>query len=117
MTLADKACLPCQGGVPPLKGDEVQRLLGVLGGGWQTVQDHHLEKVFTFRNFREALDFTNAVGAVAEQEGHHPEVTLTWGKVTLRVWTHKIGGLTESDFILAAKADRVFEERRASPCQ
>jgi len=112
--LADRACVPCQGGAPPLKGDDLRRLLGELGNGWQAIQEHHLEKAYKFRNFREALAFTNAVGEIAEREGHHPEITLTWGRVTIRLWTHKIDGLTESDFILAAKADRAFQPAPAS---
>jgi 4a-hydroxytetrahydrobiopterin dehydratase len=111
VALAERACVPCRGGVPPLKGEDLKRLLGELGSGWEASQEHHLEKTYNFRNFREALDFTNAVGELAEREGHHPEITLTWGRATVRIWTHKIGGLTESDFILAAKADRAFQER------
>ena len=91
-----------------MKGENLRRLLSELEGGWEVIQDHHLEKTYKFQNFREALDFTNAVGEIAEREGHHPEITLTWGKVTLRIWTHKIDGLTESDFVLAAKADQAF---------
>ncbi len=108
--LASKRCVPCQGGVPPLAGGELDRLLGELNrdrGGWQVVDGHHLEKEFRFKDFREALAFVNRVGEVAEEEGHHPDLHLTWGKVTMTTWTHKIGGLTESDFILAAKADRL----------
>jgi len=103
--LAKKSCVPCRGGVPPLQGDEIRLLLGRLGGGWNVVSDHHLEKDYEFANFSDALAFTNAVGAVAEAEGHHPDIYLSWGKVGLKIWTHKIDGLTESDFILAAKAD------------
>ena len=91
-----------------MQGKDLQQLLLELGGGWETIRDHHLEKVYEFKNFREALDFTNAVGEIAEREGHHPEITLTWGKVRVRIWTHKVDGLTESDFFLAAKADRAF---------
>lgn len=76
-----------------------------LEGDWTLVDEHHLEKTFTFSNFRQALDFTNQVGALAEAEGHHPDIHLAWGKVKLTIWTHKIDGLTESDFILAAKVD------------
>jgi len=112
--LADRTCVPCQGGTAPLKGNELQRLLGELGGGWAVIAEHHLEKQYRFKNFRDALDFTNAVGEIAEEQGHHPELTLTWGKVTLRVWTHKIEGLTESDFILAAKADLEFQQAGGS---
>ena len=108
--LASKRCVPCQGGVPPLAGAELDRLLDELDrerGGWRVVDGHHLEKEFRFKDFREALAFVNRVGEVAEEEGHHPDLHLTWGKVTMTTWTHKIDGLTESDFILAAKADRL----------
>jgi len=105
--LADKQCVPCKGDVPRIQGHELGVLLEKLGGGWKTVNDHHLEKEFKFKNFREALDFTNKVGELAETQGHHPDVFLAWGKVRLTIWTHKIDGLTESDFIFAAKADQV----------
>jgi 4a-hydroxytetrahydrobiopterin dehydratase len=103
--LADKHCIPCRGGVPPLKGEALAALLRQLGGGWTLVDEHHLEKVFTFRNFKEALAFTNRLGEVAESEGHHPEIHLGWGRVKVEIWTHKIDGLTESDFVLAARTD------------
>jgi 4a-hydroxytetrahydrobiopterin dehydratase len=106
--LASKHCVPCAGGVPPLKGEALVRLMGQLGDGWRLVNEHHLEKSYTFRNFREALDFTNRVGAVAEEQKHHPDIQLSWGKVVLTVWTHKIDGLTESDFVFAAKADQAL---------
>lgn len=105
--LAQKKCVPCRGGMPPLKGAELQAIGEKLGGGWKVIHEHHLEKEFTFKNFREALAFTNQVGALAEQEGHHPDIYLAWGKVGVKIWTHKIDGLTESDFILAAKIDRL----------
>jgi 4a-hydroxytetrahydrobiopterin dehydratase len=103
--LASKQCVPCRGGVPPLKGAELQALSSEVGNGWQVIDEHHLEKEYRFNNFREALDFTIRVGELAEQQGHHPDIYLAWGKVRLTVWTHKINGLTESDFIFAAKAD------------
>jgi 4a-hydroxytetrahydrobiopterin dehydratase len=106
--LAAKSCIPCRGGVPPLRANELTRLLGELGSGWQVVREHHLEKEFSFPDFRKALDFTVRLGEVAEAEGHHPDIHLAWGRVTLQIWTHKIDGLTESDFILAAKADRLY---------
>ena len=106
--LAQQKCVPCRGGVPPLKGDEITALLGKLGGGWKVVNEHHLEKEYRFDDFRQALDFTNRVGEIAETEGHHPDVYLAWGVVRLTIWTHKIDGLTESDFVLAAKADDVL---------
>jgi 4a-hydroxytetrahydrobiopterin dehydratase len=105
--LANRQCVPCKGGVPPLKGEELTRLARQLGGNWCVVNEHHLEKEYTFKNFREALDFTMRVGEMAEEQGHHPDVSLAWGKVKLTVWTHKIDGLTESDFVFAAKADKL----------
>ena len=109
--LAKKECTPCRGGVPPLKGRELTELLEELGGGWRVVDEHHLEKEYRFKDFRAALAFTNRVGEVAEAEGHHPDIHLSWGKAKLIIWTHKIDGLTESDFIFAAKADSVEAER------
>ncbi len=103
--LAEKTCTACKGDEAPLKGDALDTLLDQLGEGWDVVEEHHLEKTYTFEDFRQALDFTNRVGAVAEEQGHHPDIVLTYGKVKLRIWTHKIDGLTESDFIFAAKAD------------
>ena len=105
--LAEKNCVSCKGGVPSLKGGELVALLERLGGGWKAVDEHHLEKEYKFKNFREALDYTNKVGELAEAQGHHPDILLMWGKVRLTIWTHKIDGLTESDFIFAAKADRL----------
>jgi|TARA_B100000508_G_scaffold5438_1_gene4226 4a-hydroxytetrahydrobiopterin dehydratase len=104
--LAQKTCIPCRGGVPPLKGEELDALQEKLGNGWQIINEHHLEKEYIFADFRQALDFTVKVGEVAENQGHHPDIYLAWGKVKLTIWTHKIDGLTESDFILAAKADQ-----------
>lgn len=105
--LAAKDCVPCRGGVPPLNRTGIELLLAKLGGGWTAVDDHHLEKEYRFPDFAEALAFTNRVGAIAEAQGHHPDIYLSWGKVRLEIWTHKIDGLTESDFVLAAKADAV----------
>ena len=103
--LAEKECVACKGGVPPLKGEALQRLEQQLGNGWTVVREHHLEKEYTFKNFREALAFTNRVGELAEQQRHHPDIGLSWGRVKVTIWTHKIDGLSESDFILAAKID------------
>lgn len=105
--LSTKECVPCRGGVPPLAADERARLLGQLGHDWQVVGGHHLEKSFAFPDFATALAFTNRVGALAEREGHHPDVHLAWGKVVVTIWTHKIDGLTESDFVLAAKIEQL----------
>ena len=105
--LAEKDCVPCKGGVPPLKGAELTALAGQLGAGWRVVEEHHLEKEFKFKNFREALDFTNRVGALAESVQHHPDIYLAWGQVKLTLWTHSINGLTESDFVFAAKVEKL----------
>lgn len=103
--LSNEKCVPCRGGVPPLKGEELQALAAQLDNGWNVVDEHHLEKEYRFRDFVQALAFTNEVGAIAEQEGHHPDIHLAWGKVRITIWTHAIDGLTRSDFILAAKID------------
>jgi 4a-hydroxytetrahydrobiopterin dehydratase len=105
--LAEKECVPCKGGVPPLKGSDLARLAQELKPGWQVVDEHYLEREFKFKNFREALDFTNKVGELAEAQGHHPDIYLAWGKVKVTLWTHKVDGLTESDFIMAAKIDQL----------
>jgi len=105
--LAQKQCVPCRGGVPPLKGEQIRELQQQLNEAWSVVDEHHLERKFRFKNFRQALEWTNRIGELAEEQGHHPEISLGWGKVHLTVWTHKIDGLTESDFIFAAKVDRL----------
>ena len=104
--LAKKNCIPCKGGVPSLKGTKLDELLEKLKNDWKIIKEHHLEKEYSFKNFKEALNFTIKVGELAENQGHHPDIFLTWGKVKLTIWTHKIDGLTESDFIFAAKADK-----------
>lgn len=105
--LSKKKCVPCQGGEPPLRGAALDSLFDQLTDGWVIVDDHHLEKQYKFSNFRQALTFTNKVGELAESEGHHPDIYLSWGRVKLKIFTHKINGLTESDFILAAKIDAI----------
>ncbi len=105
--LAAKQCVPCRGGVPPLPAAERERLLAELAAGWHVVDGHHLEGEFEFPDFVRALAFTNRIGALAEEQGHHPDIYLSWGKVRVTIWTHKIDGLTESDFVLAAKIDQL----------
>ena len=107
--LADKKCVPCKGGVPPIKGRELHGLLKVVPE-WKVVNEHHLTREFKFPDFQQALDFVNKVGAVAEEQGHHPDILLAWGKAEVTLWTHKIDGLTESDFIMAAKIDRIHKK-------
>lgn len=105
--LADQQCIPCRGGVPPLAGEELEKLSAQLPD-WKVVDGHHLKKTFLFPDFAKALDFVNRAGAIAEEQGHHPDLCLAWGKVDVVTYTHKINGLTESDFVLAAKIDRTF---------
>jgi 4a-hydroxytetrahydrobiopterin dehydratase len=107
-TLANKTCVPCRGGVAPLKGIELAHLSGKLDG-WAVVDEHHLRKSYMFPDFVQALRFVNKVGELAEEQGHHPDIFLSWGKVELKVWTHKVDGLTENDFILAAKIDQLYQ--------
>jgi 4a-hydroxytetrahydrobiopterin dehydratase len=104
--LASKKCVPCTGGVPALGGEQIEKLLREVDG-WSAVRNHHLEKTYEFDDFVGALAFVNRVGDVAEAEGHHPDIHLSWGQVRIEIWTHAIDGLTESDFILAAKCDRL----------
>jgi 4a-hydroxytetrahydrobiopterin dehydratase len=104
--LAERHCNPCKAGTPPLHGEAIQGLLSGLDG-WAVVDEHHLEKEYRFKDFVEALAFVNRLGGVAEAEGHHPDVFLAWGRVKVTLWTHSVGGLSENDFILAAKADAV----------
>lgn len=104
--LAQKECVPCKGGTPPLQGEELRGLESQLPD-WEVVEDHHLRKEFRFKNFKEALDFVNSVGEIAEDQGHHPDIKFGWGWVEITVFTHKIDGLTESDFVFAAKVNQI----------
>ena len=107
--LADKQCVPCRGGIPALKEKELETLHQDTPE-WSVVNEHHLHREFRFPDFKQALQFVNKVGAIAEEQGHHPDILLAWGKAGVTLWTHKIDGLTESDFILAAKIDRVSQQ-------
>lgn len=104
--LASQQCVPCRGGVPPMEKDEIEKLLKELDG-WEAINEHHLSKNYKYKDFREALDFVNEVGNLAEEQGHHPDICFGWGKVEISIWTHKINGLTTSDFVLAAKIDNL----------
>jgi 4a-hydroxytetrahydrobiopterin dehydratase len=106
-SLANKTCVPCRGDVPALKGRDLNSLHREVSQ-WKVVTEHHITRAFTFPDFRKALDFVNRVGELAEQQGHHPDILLAWGKADVTLWTHKIDGLTESDFIMAAKIDRLY---------
>ena len=105
MGLSEKTCVPCRGGVPPLSSDQIQPLSAEVKD-WNVVNNHHIEREFKFPDFKTALAFANKVGGIAEEQGHHPDICLAWGRVGVTIWTHKINGLTESDFILAAKIDK-----------
>lgn len=104
--LASRQCVPCRGGVPALNSEEILKLSPQLQG-WEVVNDHHLTKRYKFANFKEAQQFVNRVGDLAEEQGHHPDICFSWGAADISIWTHKINGLTESDFILAAKIDKL----------
>jgi 4a-hydroxytetrahydrobiopterin dehydratase len=108
--LAARECVPCRGGVPPLEGEELDQMAEQLDNDWSVVEGHHLEKDFEFEDFRQALDFVNKIGELAEDIGHHPDIYLTYGEVGVTIWTHKIDGLAEADFIFAAKVDSLLEE-------
>ena len=107
MDLAEKTCVPCRGGVPPLTADEIRPLIAQVDN-WKVVKNHHIEKDFKFPDFKSALQFVVRIGVIAEEQKHHPDIYLAWGKVEVKIWTHKIDGLTESDFILAARADAAY---------
>ena len=108
--LAAKHCVPCRGGVPPLAGQELEKL-STQFPDWKVIDGHHITKSFKFPDFKKALDFVNRVGAVAEEEFHHPDILLAWGRAEVTTYTHKINGLTENDFILAAKIDQAFSAK------
>ncbi len=105
--LEQQSCRPCQGGIEPLRGQALEDLRRRLGPGWEVKEGRRLKKEFKFDDFQQALQFVNQVGALAEAQGHHPDLHLGWGRVKVILWTHKIGGLHENDFILAAKIDRI----------
>jgi len=104
--LAGRECVPCRSGVPPLPGEEITKLQAQLAG-WEVVNGHHLRKEYKFADFKETQAFVNRVGELAEEQWHHPDICYGWGRAEVTIWTHKIDGLTESDFILAAKIDRL----------
>ncbi len=112
--LASRTCVPCRGGVPPLNGEALQRLQMQVSG-WTLVNDHHITKKFRFPDFASALAMVNRIGAIAEVQGHHPDISLAWGCVEVTLWTHKVDGLTESDFIMAAKIDDAVDSPESRP--
>jgi len=110
---ASKTCVPCRGDTPPIKGKHLERLLQIVPK-WKAVNEHHIVREFKFPDFKQALEFVNRVGELAEQQGHHPDILLAWGKAEITLWTHKIAGLSESDFIMAAKIDLLSGEGTGS---
>jgi 4a-hydroxytetrahydrobiopterin dehydratase len=114
MGLSDQQCVPCRGGVPPMDRARAEELLHELGDGWRLNDEGHLEREYRVRDFRGAMDLANKVAEIAEQESHHPDLRVGWGKCAVEIWTHKIKGLTESDFYFAAKSDRAFATLTAS---
>lgn len=108
--LSEKVCESCDQGGEALRGERLAALQKELGHDWEVKNEHELEKLFKFPDFTQALDFTNKVGAVAEEIGHHPDIYLTWGKVKITIYTHKVDGLTENDFVLAAKIEKMIQD-------
>ncbi len=108
--LSQKVCIACRGNVPPLTGEKLKWWVDRLNAettGWKVMDGHHLHKEYTFPNFKTALDFVNKIGALAEEQGHHPDIELSWGTVVVKLFTHKINGLFDSDFILAAHIEQL----------
>ncbi len=109
--LASRQCTPCKSGVPPLDANETVPLLSQLEDEWEVVNQHHLARTYKFKNFAQALEFVNRIGQMAEEQGHHPDLYLAWGKTRVEIWTHKINGLHEADFVFAAKCDTLYHPR------
>ncbi len=108
--LTEKACGPCADAEAPFEPDEIREYIPEIDGDWEVVDNHHLERTFDFDDFEGALDFVNRVGALAEEENHHPDLYLTWGEARVKIWTHSVDGLTEADFVFAAKTDRLTDD-------
>ena len=106
-SLASQSCVPCRGDTPAIQGSQL-RALHAQVPEWAVIDEHRLRRNFRFPDFKQALDFVNRVGAVAEQQGHHPDIVLAWGKAEITMWTHAIHGLSENDFIMAAKIDQLY---------
>lgn len=106
--LHKKKCKPCSGDTPVLSGDELQQYYQQIEDEWELVEEHHLHRTYKFDDFREALEFTYDIGVMSEEENHHPNITLSWGKVEIKIYTHAIDGLSENDFIWASKADNLY---------
>jgi 4a-hydroxytetrahydrobiopterin dehydratase len=114
-SLTEKTCVPCRGGIPPLGREEAEALRAQTPD-WELIDEaHRIRRKFRFGNFRESAEFVQEIGELAEAEGHHPDICFGWGYADISLQTHKIGGLHENDFILAAKIDRLFDRRRGLP--
>src|SRR3989344_7962667 len=103
--LSDKKCVACEGGTPPLEAEKVKECMAELAGGWDIIDGKKIKKEFKFEDFKEAMAFVNKVAEIAESEGHHPDIHIFYNKVEIELWTHAVGGLSENDFIMAAKID------------
>ena len=110
MNLADQKCIPCRGEVPALEPSRAKELLQELGNGWQLNDDGHLERSYRCKNFIQAMEFANRIADIAETEDHHPDLSIAWGRCVVEIWTHKIHGLTDSDFFFAAKVVRALSK-------
>lgn len=110
-SLREKKCVPCEGGVPPLAGKKLLEYSSQLKKSWEVVDGKKIRYRFQFKDFKEAMEFVNNVASIAEQEQHHPDIKIVYNKVTIELWTHAIGGLSENDFILAAKIEEALNEQ------
>lgn len=110
MELSSKKCIPCEGGEAPLNDDQIASYLSELNTVWEVVDDPetHLQQEFVFDDFKNAMEFVSRVGEIAEEEGHHPDITIHYNKVLIELWTHVIGGLSENDFIIASKIEELI---------
>jgi 4a-hydroxytetrahydrobiopterin dehydratase len=108
--LASQKCKACQGGVEPYTGEKIEEYRSRISDEWDVVDEHHLIREFGFEDFQEALDFVNDIGEIAEEQGHHPNINFTWGRAEIKLYTHKIDGLFQADFVMAAKIDKLYEE-------
>jgi len=106
--LAERDCVPCRGGVPPLGAERVEELRRQIGAEWTVVEGHHLERDVTLKNFRQAMALANRIAEVAEAQGHHPDLLVSWGRLRITLFTHAINGLHENDFIMAARVDALL---------
>lgn len=108
--LSSKVCTACRGDEDPLKSSELEDKMEDIDEGWELEGDHHIHRTFDFKDFKSALDFVNKIGELAEEQGHHPNIHLEWGEVGVKLYTHKIDGLHENDFIMAAKIDELWAD-------